>query len=423
MKKYAIVGFGCAGYHGARAIRQTDPAGQIVVYSDNGQPPFNPMLTTYYAGDVLRLSAAFPFGTLPEIKRSLALTLHTHSRVRQVLAEEKTIVLEDGTAEGGFDAILIATGASALVPGPLRQGGGRFFVIRTLEDTQLLRQRLEEEPVRRAVVVGGSMVGIKVVELLHRRGIEVTLADGAPYLFPLAAYESTAHEIQGRLDRLGIRQIYGAQVSSIQPEGVLLADGRQLKADLVCLCIGTRANLELVSNTQALEGQPIQIGRGIIVDQHMASSCPGLYAAGDCCEGINLQTGKTAIIGLWANAGAQGDCAGRNMAGCRTSYYGNILHNITHFFDMDFIGLGDPALPGQRHLFQGRDFTVEIALDGTQLNSVNILGNYQISGILKNHLTKRLLGGQPQLTPAQLGLMARQGISREFLNLIGGGKS
>ena len=76
-----------------------------------------------------------------------------------------------------------------------------------------------------------------------------------------------------------------------------------------------------------------------------------------------------------------------------------------------------------RSLFQGRDFTVEIALDGTQLNSVNILGNYQISGILKNHLTKRLLGGQPQLTPAQLGLMARQGISREFLNLIGGGKS
>ena len=282
MKKYAIVGFGCAGYHGARAIRQTDPAGQIVVYSDHGQPPFNPMLTTYYAGDVLRLSAAFPFGTLPEIKRSLALTLHTHSRVRQVLAAEKTIVLEDGTAEGGFDAILIATGASALVPGPLRQGGGRFFVIRTLEDTQLLRQRLEEEPVRRAVVVGGSMVGIKVVELLHRRGIEVTLADGAPYLFPLAAYESTAHEIQGRLDLMGIRQIYGAQVSSIQPEGVLLADGRQLKADLVCLCIGTRANLELVSNTQALEGQPIQIGRGIIVDQHMASSCPGLYAAGDC---------------------------------------------------------------------------------------------------------------------------------------------
>ena len=77
----------------------------------------------------------------------------------------------------GFDAILIATGASALVPGPLRRGGGDFFLMRTLNDAQRLRRRLEQGGVKRAVVVGGSMVGIKVAELLYRRGVEVTLAD------------------------------------------------------------------------------------------------------------------------------------------------------------------------------------------------------------------------------------------------------
>ena len=420
MKKYAIVGFGCAGYHAARAIRQLDREGKITVYTDSPEPPFNPMLTTYYAGDKLCLEGTFPFGSLEQAERELDLQLETGRKVRRIQAETKSVELEDGRIDTGYDSILIATGASALVPGPLRQGGGEFFVMRTLDDARRLRRRLEEKPVHRSVVVGGSMVGIKVAELLYRHGAEVTLVDGAPYLFPLAAYQSTAHVIQRKLEEKGIRQIYSAQVASVNPGGVLLANGQQLDADLVCLCIGTRANLELVANTQAVADQPIRINRGIVVDERMETSCPGIYAAGDCCEGINLQTGKTAIIGLWANAGAQGDCAGRNMAGGNDRYYGNILHNITHFFDMDFIGLGDPSLPGEHHLFRGKDFTTEIVLDGDRLNSVNIFGNYKISGILKNHLTKRLLGGHAHLTPAQMGLMAGQGISREFIRLIGG---
>ena len=200
-----------------------------------------------------------------------------------------------------------------------------------------------------------------------------------------------------------------------------LSDGRFFEADIVCLCIGTRANIELIANTQVVERQKVQISRGIIVNERMETNMPGIYAAGDCCEGINLQTGKTAIIGLWANAGAQGDCAGRNMAGTASQYYGNILHNITHFFDMDFIGLGDPTLPGEHHTFCGSSFTVEAVLDGNDLRSVNIFGNYRISGILKNHLTKRLLGGGAQLTTAQQGMLIAEGMNKAFIELIGGG--
>ena len=419
MKNYAIVGFGCAGFHAARAIRQLDPSGRIAVFSDTGQPPFNPMLTTYYASEKLELDGVFPFGGMEEIQRKLSLELYSDMRVRRVDTAHRSIELEGGQMRG-FDAILIATGASALVPGPLRRGGGDFFLMRTLNDAQRLRRRLEQGGVKRAVVVGGSMVGIKVAELLYRRGVEVTLADGAPYLFPLAAYESTAHAIQQRLEERGLDLIFRAQVSAVTPKGVTLADGRTLEADLVCLCIGTRANVELVANTQVLEGENVQIERGIVVDEGMRTNVPGIYAAGDCCEGVNLQTGKTAVIGLWANAGAQGDCAGRNMAGQFCRYYGNILHNITHFFDMDFIGLGDPNLPGERCSFREKGFTVEAILEDGKLNSINLFGNYRISGILKNHLTKRLLGGEARLTPAQQGLLAAGGLSRAFIPRIGG---
>ena len=421
MYNYAIVGFGCAGYHAACAIRKADPTGRIAVFSDTGQPPFNPMLTTYYASERISLDGVFPFGTLDQVRQDLKLELHTDTKVLRVDAREKSIETEE-TVEF-FDSILIATGAYALVPESLRQGSGEFFLMRTLEDAHRLREHLETHTIRKAVVVGASMVGIKVTELLCRRNVETTMVDAAPYLFHLAAYQSTAKAIQNKLNEAGLNMVFNAQVAAIQPRGVALADGSLLEADLVCLCIGTRANVELVANTQVVKGQDIRIGRGIIVDERMRTSCPGVYAAGDCCEGTNLQTGKTAIIGLWANAGAQGDCAGRNMAGVPSRYYGNILHNITHFFDMDFIGLGDPSLSGEHHLFQGKGFTVEIVLDGERLNSVNIFGNYKISGILKNYFTKRLLDGCAKLTTAQQGLLKAEGMSAAFVELIGGGRN
>lgn len=420
MKHYAIVGFGCAGYHAARAIRRADPAGRIAVFNDTGHPPFNPMLTTYYASDRISLDGVFPFGSLAQVQRSLNLELYTGTKVLQVDTNQKVIETEERTQP--FDSILIATGAYALVPKPLLQGGGKFFLMRTLADAQQLRTHLDSHSVRNAVVVGGSMVGIKVAELLCRRNIQTTMIDAAPYLFPLAAYQSTAEVIQDQLEKAGLRLVFNAQVSTIRPQGVELADGSLLEADLVCLCIGTRANVELVANTQVVERQAIQIKRGIVVDEQMRTSCPGIYAAGDCCEGTELQTGKTAIIGLWANAGAQGECAGRNMAGVSCRYYGNILHNITHFFDMDFIGLGDPSLPGEHHLFQGNNFTIEIVLDGEKLNSVNIFGNYKISGILKNYLVKRVLDSHAKLTTAQKGLLISEGLSVAFVELIGGDK-
>ncbi|NLY71486.1 MAG: FAD-dependent oxidoreductase [Clostridiales bacterium] len=419
MKRYAIIGFGCAGFHAAKSIRQLDAEGRITVFNDTGQPPFNPMLSTYYASNKLELDGVFPFGTLEEIQEQWSLDIHNNVQVDWVDATSKAITLQDGSKHS-FDSILIATGARAIVPPSFRKGGGDYFLMRTLADAQRLRTKVEEGGIKRATVVGGSMVGIKVAELLHENGIETTIVDAASYLFPLAAYESVAKVIQQRLEKQGIKFLFGAQVSTITKEGVVLGDGNLLESDIVCLCIGTSANVELVANTKVVEDSPVKVNRGIVVDMHMQTTCPGIYAAGDCCEGINLQTGKTQIIGLWANAAAQGSCAGRNMAGKTTVYYGNILHNITHFMGMDFIGLGDPTLPGERHTFKKEGLIIEAVLEGDRINSINIFGNYKISGILKNHLTKLLIGGERKLSIAQQGLLANQGLSWEFIKLIGG---
>lgn len=417
MKKYAIVGFGCAGYHGAKAIRNVDKTGEIHVFDQLDMPPFNPMLTTYYAAQRLSREGAFPFGSLEKIQEELDVRFHGDTPVRRVTAE-RTVELENGDRLE-FDRILIATGARALLPPLEGLPDPRVLLMRTYADAEKLQAYLTQRPVRRAVIVGASMVGIKVAELLFQRGVQVTIADSAQWLFPLAALPNVGREIEGRLAGRGMDFVWGAAVQAITPAGVLLSNGRQLEADLIFLCIGTRANVGVVTGG---EGPGIKMGRGIVVNDRMETSWPGVYAAGDCCEGTNLQSGETMPIGLWANASYQGGAAGRAMAGEPEPYSGSVVHNITHFMDMDFIGLGDNRLSGRSvtwgDLRQG-PYIEAVVADG-RLQCVNILDCCAVSGVLKSLLVAQWSRPGSTFTPAQEAVLLRNGVSMEWIKEVGG---
>ena len=418
MERFAIIGFGCAGYHALEAIRETGCQAQIHVYSDTKLPPYNPMLTTYYAAGKLPYEGMFPFGSLEEIGRRLEAVFFTDTRVKAVKAGERKVITEDGREES-YDKILIASGAAAFVPGAF--GGLKgAFCMRTVEDAVKLHDAVREREYKSAVVVGASMVGIKVAELLHKRGVKVTLADMAPHIFALAAYSQVSEMIEERIEKKGIRMEFGQAITGAQEHigedgritgyTVCLGDGRTLETELLILNIGTRAS------TGILDGSEIEIDRGIVVNERMETSAEGIYAAGDCCQGNNLQSGQTQIIGLWANAGIQGRAAGRNMAGVSDETDGNILHNITHFLDMDFIGLGDNRIGGEVKMYQCPGSYIQAVMKDGKPAGFNILDNYGISGILKAHLIKVLRGEPGRFTPEQRGQLLRFGVKEDFIN-------
>lgn len=421
MASYAIIGFGCAGYHAAQAIRETDPSGIIDVYSDHPDPPYNPMLTTYYASNRLRYEGMFPFGTLDEIRDNYKLNIFPSSPVTGLDAESRTLHLENGTART-YDRILIATGASSFTPPIPNECPEAVISMRTLDDARGFRALLEEGKISRAVVIGASMAGIKVVEALSNNGAETTLADMAPHIFPLAAYPQTAERIEKELTSQGIRLKFRAGLTAIRrdPSGCAAAecsDGSLLPADLIALCIGTRANTALAA------AAGIRVGKGIVVDSSMRTSADGIYAAGDCCEGFNLQNGEHQIIGLWANAAYQGYTAGLNMAGGTGEFSGNILHNITHFMGMDFIGFGDNRTEGAHFQFENREkgLWIEGIRSGDRLAGINILGNCRISGILKNLVLDMARGGSiSPLSDFQEGILKKEGLSQEFIRSLEG---
>ena len=418
MARYAIIGFGCAGYYGAKSIRENDADSEIVVFSEHGAAPYNPMLTTYYVAGKIPFDGQFPFGDMNKVREELNLTVYTNTKIKKVYGKEKAVQLADGRMEK-FDKILIATGARAFAPEIKGLNSKDAFYMRTLDDAVKLRTALETNTYRSALVVGASMVGIKVVELLNKAGIETTLADMADRIFPLAAYENVSREIEKRITAKGVKLALGCALDSCEKAetGYIcnMTDGQLITADLIVLCIGTRANTDLVDDE-------INVNRGIVVDEKMQTSCDGIYAAGDCCEGNELQSGENMIIGLWANAAYQGMTAGANMAGATARFDGNFMHNITHFMGMDFIGFGDNRKQG-KIITSGNinaGLYVEAVVDDTGLLGVNILDNYRISGAVKNYLYRVMEQKNAQISPIQRGVLIKEGLRPSFIEKLEG---
>ena len=419
MADYAIVGFGCAGYYGAKAIRENDPTGTITVFSEHSYSPYNPMLTTYYVAGKIPFEGLFPFGNMDKIAKELNLNVVSGRRVTKVDAKALSVELDDKSTRT-FDRILIATGAHAFAPSFPGLDPQKAFYMRTIDDAIKLKEALDTHSYKTALVVGASMVGIKVVELLNNRGIKTTLADMAPRMFPLAAYESVSREIERRISLKGVQLALGNALASAEQQGegfiCTMNDGTKLSADLIVLCIGTRTNVSIVDPEQ------IKVNRGIVVDENMQTSASGVYSAGDCCEGAELQSNTSMIIGLWANAAHQGSTAGANMAGGSCNFDGNFLHNITHFMDMDFIGFGDNRLTG-RVVTSGdihSGLYVEAVIGEKGLVGVNILDNYRISGAVKNYLYRIMESGSASISPIQKGILIKEGLKPSFIEKMEG---
>ena len=423
MDNYSIIGFGSAGYHAVRALRRAGFEGNIRVFSDTPNPPANPILTTYYASGKIAFDRQFVFGDKEKICREFNLDWHANIPVSQLDAEAKLITLADGSSFA-YDKALVATGC-APIRLPVGEGcEDSVFYMRRVEDGVRLRERLEKGQLKNALVVGASMVGTKVVEVLTGGGCHCLLNDGMSGAFPMAALPETARIIQEKLTALGVEQKYGTGVAKIESrDGGILStfqDGEEYWSDIIVICVGLRANLSFINREQ------ISCGRGILVDEYMQSSVPDTYAAGDCAEIYNLQTGQRQMIGLWANAADQGTAAGTNMAGGRAPYAGSIASSITHFMGMDFVSFGMNNAGGEREMCRLADgeTTVEYTFQDDKLQCVNILSDIRQSGVARARFIKSLTSGSDILDPRTLGLLTRSGFSEALINCIArGGKN
>ncbi|HHV17734.1 MAG TPA: FAD-dependent oxidoreductase [Thermoanaerobacterales bacterium] len=385
--KAVVIGNGCAGAECIIAMRDNGYEGDITMLTSSKWPIYNPMLTTYFAAGKIEFAQLFPYGSNEEFTKKYRVKIHGSSPVISVDAEKRWVVTDKGL-EFQYNKCLVASGASPFLPHIPGIDSEKVFTMRTVEDALRLKSVMETKP-RQVLVVGASMVGVKIMELCHQKGIEVCLVDMAPHLFPLAASPQCAAVLEERLKRQGIRFRFNARLGKIEetPGGIRACfSGSEAseEADMAVICIGVRPNLSFVNHEQLV------VKKGILVNERMETNMPGLYAAGDVAQGNNLLTNQKQIIGLWANARYQGRTAGRNIAGKPDKYPGNIPHNITHFMGMDFISIGDVANYDYTEVKQHKNKYIQLFWKDGLLSSANLIDEFYSSGAVKYALIKGL---------------------------------
>lgn len=386
LKNIVIIGNGCASAECVKSLRENGYKGKILLLSENHWPVFNPMLITYYLADKIFFDELFPYGRGNEFYKKYGVDVYFESPATDINPEDKVVYTSSGK-ELKYDRCLIATGARPIIPSIKGIESDRVFHVRTVEDTIRMKIFLKNNP-QKALVVGASLIGIKIVEVLYQRGIEVYLLDVAKHIFPFNAHPECAQIIEERLKQRGIKLRFGNEIEMIKETEsglrVYLKDKSVIEMDMVVICIGVKPNTEFVKGKVAID-------RGILIDEYTRTYTKDIYAAGDVAQGKTILSGKSQVIGLLSNARYQGRTAGKNMVG-KIEYLPEVLpHNIAHFLGMDFISIGDIVCYDKEEIISKGEKFIQFFWKDKFLTGVNVLDSYQDSGILKSIIIKSLI--------------------------------
>jgi NADPH-dependent 2,4-dienoyl-CoA reductase/sulfur reductase-like enzyme/nitrite reductase/ring-hydroxylating ferredoxin subunit len=305
-----IVGGGAAGQVAAETLREGGYQGAITILSADVDPPVDrPNLSK----DYLAGSAPEEWIPLrpPEFYAEQAITLRLGARVAALDTAARAVTLEGGERLT-YGALLIATGAEPVrLPTP---GADlpHVHTLRTLADSRAIIAAAEGA--KSAVVIGASFIGLEVAASLRTRGVEVHVVAPEPVPMARVLGEDLGRMVHQVHLEHGVQFHLGQTVAAIEPGAARLSDGSSLAADLVVMGVGVRPRVQLA------EQAGLKTDRGVLVDQYLRTSAPGVYAAGDIARWPDPHSGEAIRVEHWVVAERQGRTAARNILGKAEPY-------------------------------------------------------------------------------------------------------
>jgi len=320
--KYVIIGFGVAAIGAIEAIRSVDQTGEITLISNDPHGYYSRPGLAYYLTGELHDKALFP-RTVEDLRRLKFKAIR--GQVTKISRKNQTIEIE-GTAPLMYDRLLIATGAQAVhlkVPGADLEG---VLKLDHMEDAKLILKYARRG--KTAVVSGGGITALELVEALIARGMKVHYLLRGDRYWSNVLDEHESKIVEHSLQEEGVKLHYHSELVEVtgkngQVHGVRLQDGQVLKCDMVAYAIGIRPRMELAKQAG------LAVDRGILVNEYLQTDDPNIYAAGDVAQVYDPSTGTAIIDSLWAPARQQGYSAGLNMAGGKSPYTKSVPFNVT----------------------------------------------------------------------------------------------
>lgn len=340
--KYVIVGGVAAGASAAARLRRLDEKAEIVILEKTGYISYaNCGLPYFISGDISK-KEKLTLQTPGSFFKRFNADVRVSSEVTAIDPAAKTVTvknLADGSVyTESYDKLLLAPGArrrALELPGLEDE---RVFSLQTVEDALRLNEFIEAKAPRTAAIIGGGFVGLEMAECLSKRGMAVTMVLRSAQPMKSMDYDM-ACGILACLKKNGVTVLSEKPFRGVEPAETgltVLAGEEKLAADLVLLAAGTEPNSALAEAA----GLKLGVNKSILVDEHLCTSDPDIYAAGDAIQSPDPLTGAERVLPLAGPANRQGRIAADNMAGLDHPYTGSYSASIFKLFDMSFASTG-----------------------------------------------------------------------------------
>jgi len=367
--KYVIIGNSTAAVGAVEAIRRNDRNGRIVIIGNEKYHVYSRPLISYlllgktdeermkYRGD--------DFYSTHQCELKLGRT------AQKIDVEQKCVILDNGETES-YDRLFLATGSSPVVPPiPGLDKVEKKFTFTTLDDARALEGALFEGA--RVLILGAGLIGLKCAEGISKKKVEIICVDLSPKVLSSILDDQSSEMVRKHLEDHHIRFYLGRQVTGFEGYTAVLNDGTQIPFDVLVLAVGVRPNISLLRDAGG------RTNRGILIDDHCRTSIPDIYAAGDCCESLDVSSGETKIMALLPNAYMQGECAGMNMSGVDYVFDKAIPMNAIGLFGKHIITAG--TYKGDTYFESDGEHFKKLFYSDNKLNGFILIGNIEKAGI------------------------------------------
>ncbi|MCS7233540.1 MAG: FAD-dependent oxidoreductase [Synergistetes bacterium] len=329
-KRLVVIGGVAAGPSAAFKAKRTNPDLEVLLITDEEDLSYGACGLPYLICEKISHRRSLIARDVEAFKRS-GIEVMLKTRVESIDVNNKLV--SAGAKKIPYDFLVIATGASSIVPPFEGINLDGIFTLRTLRDGDKIIDFIRREAPKRAVIVGAGYIGVEMAESFFSLGIKVTLIELMPQILINMDFDM-AEKVEKYLNSNGIDILTSTKVLGF--EGTkrverVITDKGKVETDMVLLAIGVKPNSELAKEA----GLTLGPKGSIDVNNLMETSVPGVYAAGDCADALHLVTGKKVYIPLGSTANKQGRVAGSNAAGERAVFPGVVGTAIVKVLNME----------------------------------------------------------------------------------------
>lgn len=348
MKKYIIIGGVAGGASAAARLRRLDEHAEIILFEKGEYISYANCGLPYYIGNVIKDRNKLLVQTATSFSQRFNIDVRTLTEVIDIDIQNKLVHVRKVDTQQqyseSFDKLILSPGADPVrppLPGIESKG---IFTLRTVNDTDRIKQYVSTIRKGHAVVVGGGFIGLEMAENLYELGFEVTIVEMGNQVMAPIDFEMAAL-VQEHIRKKGVNLLLHTAVESFKEHSdgsiaIQLNNGEELEAQIVILSIGVRADTRLAVNA----GLKLGMAKGIWVNEYLQTSHPDIYAVGDAIEFPNPITGNSMNTFLAGPANKQGRiCANNIVRGNTEKYKGSINTAIVKVFDLTVATAGVAA--------------------------------------------------------------------------------